>query len=100
MDRRHVAPHGWPLLLALHLLLRRRALVQTAGKTDLRVVFVAPVAAMLSLCRILSHYGLLPRHLGQVTTAAVVARQDDSRVLVVARGVSEGLLGLGLGAGR
>lgn len=55
---------------------------------------------MLSLRGILRHDGLLARHLGQVAAAAVVARQDDPRVLVVARGVSEGLLGLGLRAGR
>lgn len=96
MVRRHVSPHSRStLLLALHLLLRRRFLFQASGQANLGVAFVAPISAV-SLCRLLRCHGLLARHLGQVAAAAVVARQDDASMLVVARRVSETLRALGM----
>lgn len=81
----HIAAHRRTLL---HLLLRRRTLVQTARQADLSVVLVAAIAAMLlSLIRVLSGRGLA-RHLGQVATTAVVSREHYAGVLVVADGVS------------
>lgn len=60
---------------------------------------MAPISAM-ALRRVLGRDGLLASHFGQVAAAAVVARKDDASVLVGAHGVSEGLLALGLRAGR
>lgn len=96
MVRRHITPHSRSsLLLALHLLLRRRFLFQASGQTDLGVAFVAPISAV-SLRRLMRSHGLLARHLGQIAAAAVVARQHDTGMLVVARRVSETLRAFGM----
>lgn len=83
----------------LHVLLRRRTLFQTAWQANLGITLVTPISAM-ALCRLLGRDGLLTSHFRQVATAAVIARKDDTGVLVGAHGVSEGLLALGLRAGR
>jgi hypothetical protein len=94
MVRGHIAPHGRARLFALHLLLRRRVVFQTAWQADLSIALMAAIPAV-SLSGVLSRNGLLTGHFGQVTATAVIARQDDAGVLVVAHGVSERLL-LGL----
>jgi hypothetical protein len=81
-------------LFALHLLLRGRVFLQTAWQANLSIVLMAAIPAV-SLSRVLCCDGLLAGHFGQIAATAVIARQDDAGVLVVAHGVSERLL-LGL----